>query len=107
MIIVSVIRSGLRYFPVLTELAIEITASGGNGERTACRKHVVKRLLLDGVHMDCARIAVNKRVIIPAYILPNLAVTPITLFHLTGVWAEFTANAAILEWGEKRGDLPT
>jgi hypothetical protein len=42
---------GLADLPVLTELAAEIAADGGDGEAPAARLEVIERLLLDRVRL--------------------------------------------------------
>jgi hypothetical protein len=100
-VIEGLIRTGLSDFPILTELAVEITTSCGYGKRTAGRQHMIKWFLLNGVYMNCTRIAIDQGVILPADVFPNLAISSLALLHFTGVWTEFATNSAIYQLGEE------
>jgi hypothetical protein len=91
----------LSYFPILTELAVEIAARGGYGERTAGRQYVIKWFLLNRIHMNRTGIAIDQGVIFPADVFPNLARSPLALLHLTGMWTKLATNTAIFQLGEE------
>jgi hypothetical protein len=59
-------------------------------------------LLLNGIDMNRARIAVNKGVIPPVAILPDPAVTPLATGGLTLPWTEFATDALIGKGSEIR-----
>jgi hypothetical protein len=93
--------------PVLTELAVEIAACGGNGKRAACWKHMEKWLFLNRVNMHCTWVAVNQRIIAPTNVFPNLAISPLPRLYFTGVRTEFATDTAISQGGVKWRELAT
>jgi hypothetical protein len=62
---------------------------------------MIKWFFLDGIHVDCTRIAVNQGVIAPTDVFPNLAVTPFALIHFTGMGTEVATNTTFPQLGEK------
>jgi hypothetical protein len=88
----GVVGPRLGDLPVLTELAVEITSGRREGEGAAGGKDVKERLLLDGVDVDGARVAINERVIEAIYIFTNAAVSPFAWTHLAEARTEFTPD---------------
>jgi hypothetical protein len=80
-IVHSVIRAGLRDFPVLAKFAVEVAPGCGNGKRPGGWQNMEKGLLFHRVDIDCAGISVNKGIVLSVFVFSD---TAISAFSVSG-----------------------
>ena len=88
---------GLGDLPVLAEFAVDVAARRRQGQGRRARQDVEERLLLDGIDVEAADLAVDQRVIGPADVLADAAIAPLLVAEPAEAGAEPAFDLAVGE----------
>jgi hypothetical protein len=96
-VISRLVGTGLRYFPVLTIQAMEVTTGHRYRKNGGAGIEVEKRLLLHGVHVHAAGISVRNRIQLSRDVYSGAADAPISGGYLAFVGTGATHNVPIVK----------
>ena len=93
--IIGLLGPGLGNFPVLAELAVQVTAGGGDGIGAGAGEDVKERFFFNGIDMHGGGVAVGQGDIFAAPVFPDAAFAPVAVHDLALPGAEIAADVAV------------
>jgi hypothetical protein len=104
-VVINILGKGLRDFPILTKLTLEIAPHCCQGKRGGSRKNMKEGFLLNRIQMNCAGVSVDQAIIFSISIFTNSTKTPLSFGNTASFWAKFALDLSSIQRSKIRREL--
>jgi hypothetical protein len=104
-VVINVLGKGLRDFPILTKLTLEIAPHCCQRKRSSRRENMEEGFLLDRIQMNCTGVSVDQAIIFSIPIFTNSTKTPLSFRNTAPFRAKFALDLSSIQRGKIRREL--